>query len=48
MDIIIASYSDRYGLIGNIIAFYSYRFENMTNAIRVTTICFEVTLPTSE
>jgi hypothetical protein len=48
MEIIIASFIDRYGLIGNVIAFYSYRFENMTNAIRVTPICVEVTLPTSE
>jgi hypothetical protein len=33
MEIVIASFSYRSGLIGNIIAFYNYRFENMTDAM---------------
>ncbi len=47
MEIIIAYYSYRSGLIGNVIAFYSYPSDNMTKAITCKAVTFEVTFLTS-
>jgi hypothetical protein len=46
MEIAIASYSYNSGLIGNVIAFYYYRSENLPEVITCNTFTFKEVLPT--